>query len=60
MGSQTFPMNRMMAMTMSAGATTAADRLIVSGKAWPIIPPPAATKTRKKVPRSSEKSRRHS
>ena len=47
-------------MTISAGATTAAVRLIVSGNAWPIIPPPAATSTRKNVPSSSEKSRRHS
>ena len=54
------PMNRMMAMTISAGATTAAARLIVSGKAWPIMPPPAATSTRKKVPSTSENRRRHS
>ncbi len=53
-------MNRMIAITISPGATTAAVRLIVSGNAWPIIPPPAATSTRKNVPRSSEKSRRHS
>ena len=33
---------------------------MVSGKAWPIIPPPAATSTRKKVPSNSENSRRHS
>ena len=53
-------MNRMMAITISPGATTAAVRLMVSGNAWPIIPPPAATRTRKNVPRSSENSRRHS
>ena len=47
-------------MTMSAGATTAAVRLIMSGKAWPIMPPPAATSTRKNVPSTSENSRRHS
>ena len=56
----TLPMNRMIAITMSPGATTAAVRLMVPGKAWPIIPPPAATSTRKNVPSSSEKSRRHS
>ena len=56
----TLPMKRMIAITIRPGATTAAVRLIVSGNAWPIIPPPAATSTRKKVPSSSEKSRRHS
>ena len=56
----TLPMNRMIAITISPGATTAAVRLIVSGNACPIIPPPAATSTRKNVPRSSEKSLRHS
>ncbi len=56
----TLPMNRMIAITISPGATTAAVRLIVSGNACPIIPPPAATSTRKNVPSSSEKSRRHS
>ena len=53
-------MNRMIAITIRPGATTAAVRLMVSGKAWPIIPPPAATSTRKNVPNSSENSRRHS
>ena len=53
-------MNKMMAMTVSAGATTAAPWLITPGKAWPIMPPPAAASTRKKVPSSSENSRRHS
>jgi hypothetical protein len=56
----TLPMNRMIASTIRAGATTAAVRLMVFGNACPTIPPPAATNTRKKVPRSSEKSRRHS
>ena len=55
----TLPMNRMIANTIRPGATTAAVRLIVPGKAWPIIPPPAATSTRKKVPSSSENNRRH-
>src|SRR6185437_14560303 len=53
-------MNRMIANTISAGAVTAAVREIVFGNACPIIPPPAATSTRKKVPSSSENSRRHS
>ena len=53
-------MNRMTPSTIRAGAVTAAARLIVSGNAWPIIPPPAATSTRKNVPRNSENSRRHS
>ncbi len=53
-------MNKMMAITMSAGATTAAVRLMVPGKAWPIIPPPAATSTKKNVPSNSENNRRHS
>ena len=56
----TLPMNRMIAITISPGATTAAVRLIVSGNAWPIMPPPAATSTRKNVPSNSENSRRHS
>ena len=53
-------MNKMMAMTISAGAVTAAVRLIMLGKAWPIMPPPAATSTRKNVPSNSENRRRHS
>ena len=53
-------MNKMMARTVSAGAVTAAERLIMPGKAWPIMPPPAAASTRKKVPSSSENRRRHS
>ena len=54
------PMNKMTAMTIRAGATTAAVRLITPGKACPIIPPPAATRTKKNVPSTSEKRRRHS
>ena len=53
-------MNKMIAITIIPGATTAAVRLIVSGNACPIMPPPAATSTRKNVPSNSEKSRRHS
>ncbi len=53
-------MKRMMAITIRPGATTAAVRLITPGNAWPIMPPPAATSTRKKVPSTSEKMRRHS
>ena len=53
-------MNRMIAITIRPGATTAAVRLIVSGNACPIIPPPAATSTRKNVPSNSENKRRHS
>ena len=55
---ETAPMNRMIAITISPGATTAAGRLI-----WPLpcrIPPPAATSTRKNVPSSSENNRRYS
>ncbi len=47
-------------MTIRPGAVTAAERAIVFGKAWPIIPPPAATSTRKNVPSVSENRRRHS
>ena len=47
-------MNKMIAITINPGAVTAAVRLIVLGNAWPIIPPPAATRTRKNVPTSSE------
>ena len=46
----TLPMNRMIPMTINPGATTAAVRVIVSGNAWPIIPPPAATSTSRNVP----------
>ena len=44
-------MNRMIAITISPGATTAADRLI-----WPLAwstPPPAATNTSMNVPSTS-------
>ena len=54
------PMNRITPRTIRPGATTAAERLIVPGKAWLIIPPPAATSTSMNVPRSSENNRRHS
>ena len=53
-------MNKMTAITVSAGAVTAAVWLITPGKAWPIIPAPAAASTRKKVPSSSANNRRHS
>jgi hypothetical protein len=43
-------MNMMIPNTISPGATTAAVRLIVFGNAAPIIPPPAATVTRKERP----------
>jgi hypothetical protein len=43
-------MNMMIAITINAGATTAAVRLIVFGNAWPIMPPPAATSTSRNVP----------
>ena len=56
----TLPINMMIAITISPGATTAAVRLIVFGNASPIIPPPAATRTRKNVPSNSAKSLRHS
>ena len=51
-------MNRMIAITIRPGATTAAARLI-----WPSpwrIPPPAATSTSMNVPSISENSLRHS
>jgi hypothetical protein len=47
---ETLPMKRMIPITIKPGATTAAQRLIVFGNAWFIMPPPAATITRKKVP----------
>ena len=52
-------MNMMIAITIRPGATTAAARVTVP-KAGPDHPPPAATRTRKKVPTASEMSRRHS
>jgi hypothetical protein len=50
----------MIAMTISPGELTAAARLTLPANAWPTIPAPAATSTRKKVPSSSAKSRRPS
>jgi hypothetical protein len=50
-------MKKMMPATMGPGATTAEVRLIVP---CPIIPAPAATNMRRKVPYTSEKRRRHS
>ena len=47
---ETLPMNMMMPITISPGATTAALRVIVFGNASPIIPPPAATITSRNVP----------
>jgi hypothetical protein len=41
----------MIPITINPGAaTTAADREIVFGNAWLIIPPPAATRTSRNVP----------
>ena len=51
-------MNKMIAITIRPGATTAAARLICPFACK--IPPPAATRTSAKVPSSSENSRRHS
>ena len=56
----TAPMNRMIAITMSPGAVTAAARLIAPSDWAFTTAPPAPTSTRKKVPSSSEKRRRHS
>ena len=58
---ETVPMNKMIAMTIRAGATTKAG----AGMAWPpnfafTIPPPAATRTSRKVPKTSENRRRPS
>jgi hypothetical protein len=54
-------MNKMTAATISPGAVTRAPK----GTAFPpkralTIPAPTATRTRKKVPRTSEHNRRHS
>ena len=57
---ETAPMNRMIAITISPGAATAVDRLIAPWLLAFTTAPPAPTSTRKNVPRSSEKSRRHS
>jgi hypothetical protein len=53
-------MNMMIAMTISAGATTAAVSVTVFGYFEPTMGAPAATRTRKKVPTVSETRRRHS
>ncbi len=53
-------MYKMIPKTVRAGAVTAAPWLITPGKAWLIMPPPAAARTRKKVPSTSENRRRHS
>ena len=48
MGSDTLPMNKMIAMTISAGATTAAVRLITPEKLGPSSPrrrPPGRGRT---------------
>ena len=57
----TAPMNKMTAITIRAGATTRA----LYGTAWPpnralTMSAPTATRTRKKVPRTSANRRRHS
>jgi hypothetical protein len=57
---ETLPMYKMIPRTVSPGAVTAAVWLITPGKAWLIMPAPAAASTRKKVPSTSENRRRHS
>ena len=57
---ETAPMNRMIAITMRPGAVTAAVRLMAPSEAAFTTAPPAPTSTRKKVPSSSAKRRRHS
>jgi hypothetical protein len=56
---ETAPMNKMIAITIRPGATTAAARLICPF-ACKSPPPPAAARTSAKVPSNSENSRRHS
>ena len=51
-------MNKMIAITIRPGATTAAARLICPFACK--SPPPAAARTSAKVPSNSENSRRHS
>ena len=51
-------MNKMIAVTIRPGATTAAARLICPFACR--SPPPAATRTSANVPSNSENSRRHS
>src|SRR5439155_2988370 len=53
-------MKRMIAITISPGAATEADLVIAPWLVALTTAPPAPTSTRKKVPSSSEKSRRHS
>jgi len=54
-------MNKMMAITIRAGATTwAAPPITCPPNRAFTIPPPAATSTSRKVPSSSENSRRPS
>jgi hypothetical protein len=55
---ETAPINKMIAVTIRPGATTAAARLICPFACR--SPPPAATSTSAKVPSNSENSRRHS
>ncbi len=56
---ETLPMNMIIAITIRPGATTAAARPIAPSKRWFIMPAPAATVTRRKVPMNSENHRRH-
>ena len=53
-------MKRMIASTISPGETTAAPRLIAPWLIAFTTPAPAPTVTSRNVPKSSEKSRRHS
>ena len=56
----TAPIERMIAITVRPGAVTSAPRPIAPWLTASITPPPAPTRTRRKVPKSSAKSRRHS
>src|SRR5262245_5611142 len=56
----TAPMNRMIAMTIRPGATTAALRPIAASLLASTTAAPAATSTSKNVPRASANKRRHS
>jgi hypothetical protein len=53
-------MKRMMAITIRPGPATAAVRLIIPWLVAFTTAPPAPTRTRRKVPSSSEKRRLHS
>ena len=57
---ETAPMNRMMAMTMRPGATTAATRSTPPKLTAETTPAPAATVTSRNVPKNSPKSLLHS